>query len=94
VTTVTELLYAASTLVFVVAGSTIVGMGIRAYRQTSHTAMLHLSAGFTLAVVGVAATMITVFLTDFQRPRSLLLVNSGLTTLGILFVTYSLLNYE
>jgi len=94
VASVTELLYAVSTLVFVVAGSTIVGMGIRAYRQTSRTAMLHLSVGFTLAVVGAVVTMITAFVTGFQRPESLLLVNSGLTTLGILLVTYSLLNYE
>lgn len=93
-TTVTELLYAVTTLVLVVTGLTIVGMGIRAYRQTSRTAMLYLSVGFTFAVVGAAVTTVTAFVTGFQRPQSLLFVNSGLTTVGFLFVIYSLVNYE
>ncbi len=91
---IVELLYAVSTLVFVVAGLTMVGMAMRAYVQTSRTAMLHLSLGFALAVAGAAATMISAFLTDFDGVRSLLLVNSGLTTLGFIFVMYSLVTYE
>jgi len=91
---IVELLYAVSTLVFVVAGLTMVGMAIRAYVQTSRNAMLHLSLGFSLAVAGAAATMISAFLTNFEGAESLLLVNSGLTTFGYLFVMYSLVTYE
>ncbi|WP_459195131.1 DUF7521 family protein [Halosimplex sp. J119] len=89
-----EALYAVSTIVFVVAGMTMVGMAMRAYVQTSRQAMLHLSLGFSLAVAGSAATMISAFITNFTGPRSLLLVNSGLTTFGFLFVMYSLVIYE
>ena len=89
-----EILYSISTLIFVVAGLTMVGMAIRAYVQTSRQAMLHLSLGFSLAVAGAAATMISAFLNDFTGARSSLLVNSGLTTFGYLFVMYSLVTYE
>ena len=89
-----ELLYTVSTLVFVVAGLTMVGMAIRAYVQTSLQAMLHLSLGFSLAVAGAAATMISAFINDFSGTRWLLMVNSGLTTFGYLFVMYSLVTYE
>ena len=89
-----ELLYAISTLVFVVAGLTMVGMAMRAYVQTSRQAMLHLSLGFSLAVAGAAATMLSAFITDFDGARTLLLVNSGLTTFGYLFVMYSLVTYD
>ncbi|PSP28213.1 hypothetical protein BRC65_02860 [Halobacteriales archaeon QH_2_65_14] len=89
-----ELLYAATTLVFIIAGLTMVGMAIRAYVQTSRTAMLHLSLGFSLAVAGAAATLISAFLNDFEPVRSLLLVRSGLFTLGFLFIIYSLVTYE
>ncbi|MUV90329.1 hypothetical protein GJ629_10825 [Halapricum sp. CBA1109] len=93
-----ELVYAVLTLMFIVAGLTMVGMAMRAYVQTSRNAMLHLSLGFSLAVAGAAATMISAFLTDFAADgattQSLLLVNSGLTTFGYLFVMYSLVNYD
>ncbi|PSQ00952.1 hypothetical protein BRC92_11625 [Halobacteriales archaeon QS_4_69_31] len=94
VPTVIELLYVVSTLVFVLVGLTMVGMAMRAYVQTSRQAMLHLSLGFSLAVAGAAATMISAFLTDFSGTRSLLLVNSSLTAFGYLFVMYSLVAYE
>ena len=93
VPTIVEILYAVSTLVFVVAGLTMVGMGIRAYAQTSRTAMLHLALGFSLAVAGAAATMVGAFLTGFEGV-GLLFVNSGFTTFGFLFVLYSLVTYE
>ena len=89
-----ELLYAISTLVFVVAGLTMVGMAMRAYVQTSRKAMLHLSLGFSLAVAGATATMISAFINNFEGVRSLLLVNSILTTLGFIFVIYSLVTYD
>jgi hypothetical protein len=91
---VLEFLYAISTLIFVAAGLTMVGMAMRAYVQTSRQAMLHLSLGFALAVAGAAATMISAFITGFEGTKSLLLVNSGLTTFGFLFVMYSLVTYE
>ncbi len=92
--TVIELLYAVTTLVFVVAGLTMVGMAMRAYVQTSRRAMLHLALGFSLAVAGAAATMISAFVTGFDGVRSLLLVDSGLTTFGFIFVMYSLVTYD
>ena len=91
---VIEFLYVVSTLVFVVAGLTMVGMAVRAYVQTSRQAMLHLSLGFSLAVAGASATMISAFLMNFSGTRSLLLVNSGLTAFGFLFVMYSLVASE
>jgi len=94
VSTVIELLYAGSSLVFILSGLTMVGMGLRAYIQTSRTAMLHLSVGFSLAVAGAAATLISAFLYDFSNVRWLLLVNSSFFTLGFLFVIYSLLAYD
>lgn len=93
-TTIVELLYAVVTLVFIVAGLTMVGMAIRAYVQTARTAMLHLSIGFSLAVAGAAATLISAFYNDFTGTRSLLLVKSSLFTVGFLFVIYSLVVYE
>jgi hypothetical protein len=89
-----EIVYAVTTVVFAVAGLTMVGKGIRAYVQTSRTAMLHLSLGISLAVAGAAATMISAFITDFDGVRSLLLVNSSFTTFGFLFIMYSLVTYE
>jgi len=94
VPTVIEFLYVVSTLVFVLVVLTMVGMAMRAYVQTSRQAMLHLSLGFSLAVAGAAATMISAFLTGFSGTRSLLLVNSSLTAFGYLFVMYSLVAYE
>jgi hypothetical protein len=38
--------------------------------------------------------MISAFLMGFEGVRSLLLVNSGFTTFGFLFVMYSLVTYE
>lgn len=94
VSTTIELLYAVTTLTFIVAGLTMVGMAVRAYVQTSRPAMLHLSIGFSLAVAGAAATMISAFLNDFSAVRRLLLVKSGFFTVGFLFVMYSLVTYE
>jgi hypothetical protein len=90
---IVEVLYAASTLVLVGAGLTMVGMGLQAYVQTSQTAMLYLAVGFSLAVAGAAGTMVGAFLTGFGGD-GLLLVNSGFTASGFLFVLYSLVTYE
>ncbi len=93
-TTAIELMYAAVTLVFIIAGLTMVGMAVRAYVQTARTAMLHLSVGFSLAVAGAAATLISAFINDFEGVRLLLLVKSSFFTVGFLFVIYSLIVYE
>lgn len=92
--TIIELLYAGTTLVFIAAGLAMVGMAIRAYVDTGRMAMLHLSVGFSLAVAGAAATMISAFLTGFEGVRSLLLVKSSLFTFGFLIVMYSLVTYD
>lgn len=92
--TTLELLYALSTVVFVGGGLAVVGMGVRAYVETAQTPMLFLAIGFALAVAGSAATMISAFLYGFENPRFLLLVKSGLLSIGFLFVLYSLVTYE
>jgi hypothetical protein len=91
---VLELLYALTTIGLVVVGLVLVGMSTRAYVRTSSPAMMHLSVGFTLAIAGAAATMISAFITNFESVRSLLLVDSGLTTFGLVVVVYSLASYE
>jgi len=83
-----------SSVVFIAAGLAMAGMGLRAYAETSHNSMLHLALGFSLAAAGAAATLISAFLYDFNNPRWLLMVNSGLFTLGILFVIYSIVTYD
>ncbi|MFC7073703.1 hypothetical protein ACFQJ7_15105 [Halovenus rubra] len=89
-----ELLYAVVTLVFIIASLTMVGMAVRAYVQTARTAMLHLAVGFSLAVAGAAATLISAFYSGFENAQMLLLVKSSFFTIGFLFVIYSLLVYE
>ena len=89
-----ELLYAITTIGLVVVGLVLVGMSTRAYVRTSSPAMMHLSVGFTLAIAGAAATMISAFITNFESVRSLLLVDSGLTTFGLVVVVYSLASYD
>ncbi|MFB6146712.1 MAG: hypothetical protein ABEJ08_03400 [Halobacteriaceae archaeon] len=86
--------YAVSSLLLVGAGLTMVGLAVRAYVQTRRRAMVHLSVGFTLVVAAAAATVISAFLNGFEPVRSLLLVNSGTTTLGYVFVVYSLISYQ
>ena len=94
VSLVIELLYAVSTVVFIGSGLAMSGMGLRAYVETSQISMLHLSIGFALAVAGAAATMISAFMFGFENPRWLLLVKSALITIGMLFVIYSIVNYD
>lgn len=92
--TIFELLYFGTTLVFIVAGLLMVWKALSAYVDTQQPAMLHLSIGFSLAVAGAAATMISAFVHDFQGVRLLLLVKSGLFTIGFLFIIYSIVAYE
>jgi len=94
VSTVIATLYAMTAVIFIASGLTMSGMGLRAYLETSRTSMLHLSIGFALAVAGAAATLISAFLYGFDNPRWLLLVHSGLITIGMLFVIFSIVNYD
>ena len=92
--TVIATLYAMTAVIFIASCLTMSGMGLRAYLETSRTSMLHLSIGFALAVAGAAATLISAFLYGFDNPRWLLLVHSGLITIGMLFVILSIVNYD
>jgi len=94
VSTVIELLYAMSAVVFIGSGLTMSGMGLRAYVQTSRPSMLFLAVGFALAVSGAAATLISAFLFGFDNPRWLLLVQTSLLTIGLLFVMLSIVKYD
>ena len=87
------LAYLGSSLLVMAAGAVMVSMAIRAYRETLRRAMVHLSIGFTLVVAATASTVISTFLTGFTPTRSLLLVNNGITSIGYVFVVYSLVSY-
>jgi hypothetical protein len=91
---VVEYLYLAATAILVVSGLTMVGMALRAYLQTTRRAMIHVSLGFGLIAAAAIATAISAFVNDFEGVRSLLLVNSGLSSLGFIFVVYSLVIYD
>ncbi|USZ68114.1 hypothetical protein NGM10_15455 [Halorussus salilacus] len=85
-----ELLYVAFSLTLTAAGLSMVGFAIRAYNRTSRRAMFHLSVGFSLIVAAAIATTVSAFLTEFERTRTLLSVNYLITTVGYLFVIYSI----
>ena len=89
-----EYLYLTATGVLVITGLTMVGMAIRAYLQTTRRAMIHVSIGFALIAAAAVATAVSAFLTDFRGVRSLLVVNNGLSSLGFIFVVYSLIVYD
>jgi hypothetical protein len=94
VPTAIEFVYALSSAVFIVSGLAMSGMGVRAYVETSRTSMIFLSLGFTITVAGSAATLVSAFLYGFDNARWLLMVQSGLFTLGLLFVMYSIVTYD
>ncbi|MFB6108338.1 MAG: hypothetical protein ABEJ82_05795 [Haloplanus sp.] len=91
---VVEYLYLAATAVLVVSGFTMVGMAIKAYVQTARRSMIYVSLGFGLVAAAAIATAISAFVNDFRGVRSLLLFNSGLSSLGFIFIVYSLVVYE
>lgn len=88
--TIVESLYVLFSLTLTVAGLSMVGLAVRAYSDTGREAMMHLSIGFALVVAAAVGTTISAFLTDFAQARSLLTVNYVLTTIGYLFVMYSI----
>ena len=85
-----ELLYVAFSLTLATAGLLMVGFAVRAYNRTSRRAMFHLSIGFTLIVAAAIATTVSAFVTRFGQTRLLLSVNYFITTVGYLFVIYSI----
>ncbi|MFC4356894.1 hypothetical protein ACFO0N_02910 [Halobium salinum] len=91
---VIESLYLATSATLVLAGLTMVGLAVRAYVQTGRQAMVHLSVGFALVVAAAVTTTISAFANDFTGVKSILLINSGFTTFGYVFVVYSLVSYE
>lgn len=91
---IVEHLFLLTSLFLALAGLTMVGLAVRAYLETTRRAMIHLSIGFTLVAGGTIATTISAFLNDFETTRRLLLVNSGFSTFGYIFVIYSLIAYE
>lgn len=85
-----EQLYVVFSITLATAGLSMVGFAVRAYDRTSRRAMFHLSVGFTLIVAAAIATTVSAFLTRFEETRTLLSVNYLITTVGYLFVIYSI----
>ncbi|MFH5797144.1 hypothetical protein [Haladaptatus sp. DYF46] len=84
-----EITYILLSIVLAATGLTMVGLAMRAYLQTSRQSMLALSIGFSVLVAAAIATTFSAFLTDFENSRMLLTVNYGVSTVGYLFVIYS-----
>ena len=84
-----EITYIILSVVLAATGLTMVGLAMRAYLQTSRQSMLALSIGFSVLVAAAIATTFSAFLTDFENSRMLLTVNYGVSTVGYLFVIYS-----
>lgn len=87
-----EVLYTVFSTTLAVAGLSMVGLAVRAYADTRRTSMMHLSMGFALVVAAAIGTTLSAFLTDFSHARSLLTVNYVITTVGYLFVMYSIVS--
>ncbi len=86
-----ELAYVLFSSTAALAGVTMVGLAVHAYRETERSAMFHLSVGFTLVVAAVLTTMISGVLSAFQAPQTLLAVQYALLTVGFLLIVYSIL---
>ncbi|MFB6122482.1 MAG: hypothetical protein ABEJ78_03380 [Haloferacaceae archaeon] len=87
-----EVLYTVFSTTLAVAGLSMVGLAVRAYADTRRASMMHLSMGFALVVAAAIGTTLSAFLTDFSHARSLLTVNYVITTVGYLFVMYSIVS--
>ena len=84
-----EITYIVLSAVLAATGLTMVGLAMRAYVQTKRRSMLVLSVGFSILVAAAIATTFSAFLTEFDNSRMLLTVNYGVSTVGYLFVIYS-----
>lgn len=92
--TIVEALYILFSFTVTIAGLAMVGLAVRAYSETGKHAMMHLSTGFALVVAAAVGTTISAFATDFEGARSLLTVNYVITTVGYLFVMYSIVKTD
>lgn len=86
----TEILYVIFSIVLSAAGLAMVSISVRAYQRTTHRSMLHLSIGFALIVAAAIATTVSAFANDFEGTRLLLTVNYLISTVGYVFVIYSI----
>ena len=89
-----EALYLMFSATLATAGLSMVAFAVRAYENTGRDSMMHLSAGFGLVVAAAIGTTVAAFLTDFANTRTLLTVNYFLTTVGYIFVMYSIIAAE
>lgn len=92
--TIVETLYILFSFTVAMAGLAMVGLAVRAYSDTGRESMMHLSTGFALVVAAAVGTTISAFLTNFEGARSLLTVNYVITTVGYLFVMYSIVKTD
>ena len=72
------------------AGLSLVALATRAYLDTGRHSMMHLSVGFGFVVTAAVGTTVVAFSTDFEHTRTLLTANYILTTVGYIFVMYSI----
>lgn len=84
-----ELVYGIFSVTLVVAGLSMVGLSVHAYLQTERDEMLYLSIGFSIVVAAAMATTFSAFLAGFENGLVLLTVNYAITTVGYLFIIYS-----
>jgi hypothetical protein len=89
-----EGVYVVFSVTLVVAGLTMVALAVRAYMQTERPAMFYLSIGFAFLVAAAIATTFSAFLGDFANTRVLLTVNYAITTVGYVFVIYSVVGTD
>lgn len=91
---VVEPLFVAFNTGLTLVGLAIVWVAVRAYRATERKGLIHLSVGFTLLVAATLATTFSALITDFANARTMLVVDSGFSMAGYVFVVYSILSYE
>ena len=87
-----ELLYAFFSVTLSVSGLSMVAFAVRAYRRTGRRTLFHLSLGFTFIVAAALATTVSAFAYDFESVRVLLSVNYLLSTVGFLFIIFSIMS--
>ena len=90
----TESLYVLFSITLATAGLAMVSLSVRAYQRTSYRSMMHLSIGFTFIVAAAIATTVSAFLNGFEGTRVLLMVNYLISTVGYVFVIYSITGDE
>lgn len=86
--------YVLSSTVLAGAGLAMAAHGVRAYRQTERRSMLHVAIGFTLLTATAIVTGTTAYSVGLSFPRSVLLFEQGVATVGVLFVLYSVVTYD